>query len=196
MRIRLLAVLLALAAAAPVQAQSAWTYQSDAGFAVDLPAHWIRVPDNALDVVRQSAGAEDATVYEAGFRLTDAPWPAPPITAIALVEIPEPITVEQFAAEFQEAGTQAEMQDALDETPAARLGGRIGVPRWDAATGAAWMRISLRSNGTSPAFAWSAMMLAPSGRAMIVLAYYGPPDADEMPVLAEMKSVVRSLRPD
>lgn len=196
MRIRLLPVVLALLAAVPARGQSTSTYRSDAGFAVDLPASWVRVPDEALDAVRQSAAGQAGTVYEAGFRLTDAPWPAPPVAAIALVDIPEPITVDDFAAEFQEAGTQAEMQDALDETPAGQLGGRAGVPRWDEATGAAWMRMSLRSDGTTPAFAWSAMMLAPGGRAMIVLVYYGPPGADEMPVLAQMKSVVRSLRPD
>jgi hypothetical protein len=193
MRIRLIPVLLALVAAAPVQGQSTWTYHSDGGYAVELPAHWTRVPDEALDAVRQSDPGEDAT-YEAGFRLTDAPWPAPPIAAIARVDIPTEITLEEFAAEFTAADAQAEMQDAIEETPA--QGARVGVPRWDAATGAAWTRVTLRSDGATPAFAWSAMMPAPSRRAMIVLMYYGAPGADEMPVVADLKAIVRSLRVD
>lgn len=196
MRIRLFSILLALVAAAPVQAQSTWTYQSDAGFAVDLPAHWVRVPDEALDMVRRSAAGTDGLVYEAGFRLTDASWPAAPIAGIARVDLPAPMTQEEFVAEFTAPGAQAEMQDAMDETPAAKLGARVSVPRWDAATGASWTRMALQSDGTTPAFAWSAMMRAPSGRAMIVLIYYGPPGADERAVQAELKAIVRSLRED
>ncbi|HEU4880821.1 MAG TPA: hypothetical protein VFT45_01210 [Longimicrobium sp.] len=196
MRIRLLSVLLSLAAAVPGWSQPAQTYHSDAGFAVELPAHWVRVPDDALDVVRRSAAGREGIIYEAGFRLTDASWPAPPVAAIARMDLPGPVTREEFAAEFSAAGSQAEMQDAVDETPAAQLDARVSVPRWDAGTGAAWVRMSLESDGTTPSFAWSAMMLAPSGRAMILLIYYGPPGADERAVQAELKSIVRSLRAD
>jgi hypothetical protein len=194
MRIPLLSVLLVLAAAAPVRAQSAWTYRSDAGFALDLPAHWVRAPDQALAAMIQP-GTESIT-YEAAFRLTDAPLPAAPFAAIARMDLPEPVTQEEFAAAFTNGDPQAEMQDGLDQTPAGKAGARAGVPRWDSANGMAWGRVDLPSNGTSASFGWTAMMLAPSGRAMIVLAYYGPPGADETAVLAEMKSIVLTLRAD
>lgn len=193
MRIRLLPVLFALVAAVPVRGQSTWTYHSDGGFAVDLPAHWVRVPDEALDVVRQ-AGAGSDIAYEAAFRLTDAPWPAPPFGAIARVDLPARMTLEEFAAEFTYEGVQADMQDAIEETPAE--GARVGAPRWDAANGVAWTRVAMRSDGTTPAFGWSVMMLAPSGRAMIVLLYFGRRGTNETPVLAELKAIVRSVRAD
>jgi hypothetical protein len=196
MRIRSIAALAAtLLAAAPAAAQQAQTFQSDAGYSVDLPAGWERMPDEALDPARQSDIDFGDGTYEAVFKVGNAPWPRPPIFGIARLDLPREMTLEEFAAEFNGPDARAQAQAGLDDTPSGQAGARVNVPRWDAASRSAWMRVSFKSDGTSPAFGLSAFTLAPSGRAMIVFAYFGAPHTSEERAQAELEAVVRSLRP-
>jgi hypothetical protein len=192
MRIRLFSVLLALLTAAPAVAQQTQAYLSDTGFTLDLPAHWVRAPDRALAAMSSPMTSE--ITYEALFQLTDARLPRPPYVVIARMDLPQPTTQEEFAASFRSPNPQAEMQESLDQGPAARAGARAGVPRWDAENGVAWARVSLQSNGSTAGFAWSVVMLAPSRRAVISILYYGAPGADETPVLAQLESILRTVR--
>ena len=194
MHLRFLAVLLAFLAAAPAAGQSSQTYRSAGGFAVEVPAEWVQMPDEALDVVRQSGLGGDMD-YEAVFKLSNAPWPAPPVFGIARLDLPEEMTLEEFGAEFSAPDAQEQVQAGLDDTAPGEARARVNVPRWDPATRSGWMRISFKSDGSSPAYAVSAFTLAPSGRAMIVVVYFGALHSDPARAQAELEAVVRSLRP-
>lgn len=190
----ILIALTVLWAAAPAAAQSVQAYRSEAGFVLDLPAHWVRAPERTLAAMARPASPD--IVYEAVFGVTDAPVPTPPFAVVARQDLPEPTTRQAFAASFRSADPQAEVQEALDETPMGRAGARAGVPMWEAASGIAWVRADLPSNGTSPTFVWAALTLAPSGRAIVTIMYYGREGTDEAAMRAEVRSILRTLRED
>lgn len=197
MHVRRLSIVLAFLAAVPAAAQQTQTFRSDGGYSVDLPAAWERMPEEALDAARESVAGpgDDAAAIEAMFKLGNSPWPMAPFFAIARLDLPEEMTLEEFAAEFNAPDAREQLQAGLDDTPAAQARARVNVPRWDLASRSGWMRILIKSDGTSPAFALSAFTLAPSGRAMIIFAYYGAPHSNEERAQAELEAVVRSLRP-
>lgn len=196
MHVRPLFAFIAILAAVPAAAQQTQTFRSGAGYRVDLPAAWERMPDEALDAARVlTAGSGTALAYETAFKVGNAPWPAPPIFGITRLDLPEEMTLEEFAAEFTAPDAREQVQAGLDGTPAGDVRAEVNVPRWDAASRSAWMRILFKSDGTSPAFALSAFTLAPGGRAMIIFAYYGAPHSSEERAQAEPEAVVRSLRP-
>lgn len=195
MHLRPLAVLIAVLAAAPAAAQQTQTFHSDAGYAVDLPASWRRLSEGEMDAARQAgAGFGDGTL-EAAFAVGNVPWPTPPTFGIARLDLPEEMTLEEFAAEFNAPDAREQVQAGLNDTPADDVRAEVNVPRWDAASRSAWMRITLKSDGTSPSFALSAFTLAPSGRAMIIFAYFGAPHSSQERAQAALEAVVRSLRP-
>lgn len=195
MHLRPLFAFLAILAAVPAAAQQTQTYQSDAGYSVDLPAGWERMPDEALDPARQSGVDFGDGTYEVVFKVGNAPWPAPPMFGIARLDLPQEMTLEEFAAEFTAPEAREQAQAGLDNGPAGQARARVNVPRWDAASRSAWIRVSLKSDGVSPAFGLSAFTLAPDGRAMIIFAYFGAPHSDEERAQAELEAVVRSVRP-
>jgi hypothetical protein len=198
MRIRTLtlALLAAILAAAPAAAQQTQAYHSEAGYTVQLPAAWRRMPAAELREVRRAASQSGAPLtIEAAYRAGE-PGAAMPYTAIARVDLGETITREQFGAFFANSQAQAAMQEAVDQTPAAKHGGRVGAPRWDEENGIVWSRVGMQSNGSTPAYSWSAGTLHPSGRVMVIFVYYGAPDDDEARARAALLAIVRSLRPD
>ena len=191
-----LLLLSAFVLAAPAAAQGANPYRSDSGFAVDLPAGWLPVSDRHLSELRRNLRPENPAgvqTVEAAFQAGSARYPAPPFAVIARVDFGQRITPDEFAAEF-DAPDQALLQSMADSVAGIRT--RMGVPVWDAENRVALLRAEVRSSGSAPLFAWTAMALHPSGRAMITLVYYGPLGQDERPVVAQLRSVVRSLRVD
>jgi hypothetical protein len=195
MRIRFPAVLLALAATAPVAAQGANTYRSPAGFALDLPAGWVLAPDAALEEVSRAAPTPGLT-YEAVFQAGGARWPAPPFAAIARGVAPRWLTPEEFRRRWTADDAQSHVQgmaDRADTLRSIRVGLQVGVPWWDSANRAAWLRAEVGATG---GFAWTVMMLHPSGGWMIMIQYYAAAGTDEGQVLALLDDVVRTLRMD
>jgi hypothetical protein len=192
---RFLILLAALFAAVPATAQVAW--RSDAGYVVDLPDGWVPVSDRHLNELRRSLSPENPAgtqVVEAAFQTGGAEYPAPPFAAIARVDFGQRITQEQFSAEFA-APDQALLQRMADSVEGVRA--RMGVPVWDPENRVAWLRAEMQaSGGSATLFAWSAMALHPSGRSMITILYYGPRGQDEREVVAQLTSIVRSLRAD
>lgn len=191
MRIRRLFPLLAILAAAPAAAQQTQGFRSDAGYSLELPAQWARVPDEAL------AGPQatlDVGMYEVGYRAGPRAWPAPPIFGIARIDVPEGISQEDFVAAFAGARAKADMQAGVNDTPAAGAEGRVDAPRWDAENGIVWVRLDLESDGYTPAFAWTAIKRLSSGRAVVMLLYYGAQGEDEARVRADLLGIARSLR--
>jgi hypothetical protein len=197
MRIRSLAVLLALAAAAPAAAQEATPYRSPAGFVLDLPAGWVRAPDAAAEEVSRAAGTPPAGLtYEAVYQVGGSRWPAPPFVAIARGVTPRWLTPEEFRRRWTANDAQTRLQggaNRADTLRSGRVGMEMGVPWWDSANRAAWLRAESDPLG---GFAWTVMMLHPSGGWMIMLVYYAAAGADEGEVLAQLDAVVRSLRVD
>jgi hypothetical protein len=194
MRLRALLPLMALLAAAPAAAQQTQTFRSEGGFALDLPAGWTRLPDAAAEGARRSnAGSGTPINYDAVFGVSDAPWPAPPNVFVAWAELEKPTTPEEFGAPFREAGAQAELQAGIGGR---KGGGRVDAPRWDAENGIAWVRRTLRSDGTSAVFVLMAMTLHPERDRMVSLVYYAAPDEDEARVRADLLAALRSLRVD
>jgi hypothetical protein len=195
MRAFLLLPLISLLAA-PAAAQQGRPYESaGGGFRVELPAEWVQVPDEALDVVRAQPGAsETGIVYEVGFEAGGAAWPAPPVAAIAWMPLGQTLTVEEFRGQFAGPGAREDLQAGIDETPASQLGARVSAPGWDAENEIGWARMDLESDGATPAFAWTAARLHPDGRSAIMVVYYGALHQVEAPVRAQMLAVLQSLR--
>jgi hypothetical protein len=192
MRIPLLLPLAALLAAAPAAAQPTQTYESDAGYVMEVPAAWQRMPESDLAGVRREVGRFGmALTIEAGYRVGAS---GVPFTAVGRMDLDDPITLEEFGAAFLAAGAQEAMQDALDQTPAAQAGGRVAAPVWDAPNGVVWTRVALETH--APAFSWSVATLHPDGRAMIICIYYGSKGEDELRVRNDLLAIIRSLRTD
>jgi hypothetical protein len=105
------------------------------------------------------------------------------------------MTLAQFRAELVRPDARDEVQAGLDETRAARLNARANAAGWDEATGAAWVRIVLESDGATPEWTLAASTLAPSGRAMVIVMYFGAAHSDEARARAELEAVIRSIRP-
>lgn len=160
MRLAFLVPLVALLAAAPAAAQGEQAFRGSGGYSLRLPASWARVPDEALDVVRRAAAALPEVSYEAGFRAGKGIWPAPPIFAVARVELESPFTREQFAPVFAGADARQAKPGSTRRPPrgpGARWTRRAGTRR----TGSWGTRLALRSDGSTPAFAWNAIVLQP-----------------------------------
>ena len=190
MRLRTLLLVLALLAAAPAAAQQTQTYRSAGGFALDLPAAWTRMPDDALDVVRQTGtGGAMGIVYEAGFQVSEeVAWPAPPYVAIAWAPLEQPMTREQFRADLVGPAAREEIQSGAHAN--------LHMPQWDAETGTAWVRMVRRPDQPSIAFAWAGVALHPAGDRMVLLAYFGAHGEDEERVRAGLLAAMRTLRVD
>jgi hypothetical protein len=196
MHLRPLAVLIAVLAAAPAAAaQQTQPYRSDAGYTVQLPASWRRMPEAELREVRRAAAASGMPLtIEAAYRIkrgADLPF-----AAIARMDLGETVTREDFGAAVAGASSQAAMQEAVDQTPAARLGGRMDVPVWDEENGIIWARMGMRSDGRSPSFSWSTATLHADGRTMIAFVYYGDPATSEAQARADLLAMMRSIRAD
>lgn len=189
MRLRRLVPLIALFAAAPAAAQQTQGFRSDAGYSLELPAHWVRVPDEALEGPQATL---DDGVYEAGYRAGPRAWPVPPIFGIARIDVPEVMSREDFVEAFAGAQARADMQAGLNETTSAE--GRLNAPRWDAENEIVWVRLALESTGSGPPFAWMAIKRVLGGRAVIMLMYYGAQGEDEARVRADLLGIARSLR--
>lgn len=193
MRIRLLSALFAVVLAAPAAAQGANTYRSPAGFVVDLPAGWVRAPAAAVEEVSRAVPTPGLT-YEVVFQPGGVRWPAPPFFTIARGVTPSWLTPEEFRRRGTADDAQAQLQGRANRAdPAGRVGLRVGVPWWDEANRATWMRME---SGPAGGFAWTVMMLHPSGGSMIIIAYYAAAGADEEQVLAQLDGMIRSLRVD
>ncbi|HEX2078846.1 MAG TPA: hypothetical protein VHG08_14080 [Longimicrobium sp.] len=197
MPIRTLAVLTAaLLAATPAAAQPTQAFHSDAGYTVQLPAAWRRMPEAELREVRRAATRSGVPLtIEAAYRAGE-PGEVLPYAALATLDLGETITPEQFGAFFASPRAQAAMQEAADQTPAAQHGGRIGLPTWDAENGIVWSRMGMQSDGRSPAYSWSAATLHPDGRTMVMFIYYGAPDDDETIARDHLLAIARSLHAD
>lgn len=195
MRIRLLSVLCAVVLAAPAAAQGASTYRSDGGFAVDLPAGWVRAPDAAVEEVSRAAPSPGLT-FEAVFQAGGGRWPEPPFFTIARGVAPAWFTPEEFRRRGTAGDAQAQLQrraNRADTLRAGRVGMHVGEPWWDEANRAMWIRAE---SGAAGGFAWTVMMLHPSGGTIIMLQYYAATGADEEAALAQLDTVIRSLRVD
>jgi hypothetical protein len=200
MRIRFFSVLALFAAvplaALPAAAQDTQTYRSaEGGFALDLPAAWVRAPASAVEEVSRAAATPGLT-HEAVFQAGRGRWPAPPFAAIARGAAPDWLTPAEFRRRWTADGAQARLQSGAvraDTIRGIRVGMRVGVPWWDEANKAAWIRAGVEATG---GFTWSVLMLHPSGGSMIILSYYSAPGADEAQVLAELDEVIRSVRVD
>jgi hypothetical protein len=198
---RLLIATLAVFAAAPIAAQqtqpAATTYRSPAGFVLDLPGEWVRAPASAVEEVSRAAGTPpQGLTYEAVFQTGRGRWPAPPFAAIARGDAPDWLTPAEFRRRWTANQAQARIQEnavRADTMRGVRVGMRVGVPWWDEANRAAWIRAGVETTG---GFTWTVLMLHPRGGAMIILTYYSAPGADEEQVLAQLDGVVRSLRVD
>jgi hypothetical protein len=192
MRLRALLPLIVLVVAAPAAAQETQTFRSEFGYSLDLPVHWTRVSDQALDVVRRSSAmAARGAVYEAGYQVADAPWPAPPMVTVASQRLPRKVTLEEFAAEFSPEARE-EAQKALDEMTDDEIS--MGVPRWDARNRIGWVRIAMGPEGGAPTVALSVTMLHPARDYAIFLLYYGVQREDEARIRAHVVAIARSLR--
>ncbi|HEX2078847.1 MAG TPA: hypothetical protein VHG08_14085 [Longimicrobium sp.] len=196
MHIRLLAVLVAVLASMPAAAQPAQTYRSDAGYTLQLPEDWRRLTEDELSAVqRNGSGMGAGMTFEAAFDLSNAPFPAPPLVAVARMELGREVTPEEFEAEFTRPDIQEEVQAGMNSAGAVRHRARANVPEWDDASGAAWVHIALKSDGASPEWALAGFTLAPSGRAMVAVMYFGAPHSDPARARAALEAVVRSMRP-
>ncbi|HEU0300780.1 MAG TPA: hypothetical protein VFR37_15065, partial [Longimicrobium sp.] len=179
MRVRSLAVLVALATAVPLAAQETQGFHSRAAYSVQLPAGWQAMPDEEVDALRRAGAAAGMPfTIEAAYRVTDAPTGLP-FVAIAWMDLGQAITAEQFGQAVMASHAQAQMQAEL-APPAGGQGGGIGDPIWDAENRTVWQRSVPPSGGQpAPPFAWTASTLHPAGRTMLVFAYYGAPGEDE-----------------
>jgi hypothetical protein len=193
MRPILIALAAALFAALPAAAQDTQPFHSTgAGYTVQLPAAWRRMPDAEIDPLRRTPGMP--FTIEAGYRVTDSPTGLP-LIALAWMDLGVTITREQFAEELTGADAQADMQVGADNvSPDVRS--RVDAPVWDAQNGILWSRIQIESSPQATPFTWIASMLHPGGRIMLVFSYYGAPGEDEARVRADLLAIVRSLRVD
>lgn len=191
MRLHALLPLVVLAAAAPSAAQETQTFRSQFGYSLELPAQWKRVPDGALAVVRPTrAMAARGGIYEAGYQVADAPWPAPPVLTVVSQALPRKVTVEEFAAEFT-----PEARDEAQKAMGERAGEiRMGMPGWDANDRIGWMWMDTGLDGGVRTTAFTAAMLNPTSDRMILLGYYDVKRGDEARIRAQVFAIARSLR--
>jgi hypothetical protein len=196
MRIRSLLALAVVFAAAPAAAQDTQTYRSEAGFSVELPAHWTRMPDSALDVPRRSnAGSARPIMYEAAYRAGDAASPEPPVVFLAWGQMRRKVTAEEFGAEFATQAAREEREAPAGDAPSTRARRPVETS-WDAEDGIAWVRTALRPEGRAPAVIWLATTLHPAGDRMIALTHFGGEGEDEDRIRADLRGILLSLRVD
>jgi hypothetical protein len=194
MRIRSLIALSILFAAAPAAAQDTRTYRSEAGFSVEVAAHWTRLPDSALAAPRRSnAGSARPILYEAAYQAGDAPSPEPPVVFLAWGQMRRKVTVEEFGAEFAGQAAREETQAAAGDTLSTRARRPVETS-WDAEDRIAWVRTALRPEGRAPAVIWLATTLHPAGDRMIALTHFGAEGQDEDRIRADLRAILRSLR--
>lgn len=194
---RFLILATALFAALPAAAQDTQTYRSaQGGFALDLPAAWVRAPASAVaEASRASANPE--LTYEAVFEAASArPTSGLFVAVIARQVAPRWLTPEVFRRRWTAGDARAKPQGVAtgaDTLRGIRVGRQAGVPWWDEASRASWIRLDDEATG---GFGWTVLMLHPSGGWVIMLQYYAAAGTDEEQVLAELDRVVRSLRVD
>ena len=194
---RFLILATALFAALPAAAQDTQTYRSaEGGFVLDLPAAWVRAPASAVEEASRASVMRSLT-YEAVFEAASArPASAMFVAVIARRVVPRGLTLEEFRRRATAGDHQAKPQGlatAADTVRGIRVGRQGDVPWWDEANRASWVRIDDEEIG---GFAWTVVMLHPSGGSVIMLQYYAAAGADEEQVLAQLDEVVRSLRVD
>jgi len=194
---RFLLAAIVLFTAAPVTAQSTQEFRSTAaGYRLQLPAQWRRLPDEQANVVRRAAAQLGMTdPIEAVYRVTESPTLLPMVT-VATLDLGERMSRQRFREEMTGADARAGMQSGADIAATAERSGRMGVPMWDEENGAVWTRGEMQSGGRSSAFAWTVAMLHPGGRKAITLTYTGVPGEDEARIRADLLAIVRSLRVD
>lgn len=195
MRIRHLVLPFALFAAAPVTAQSTQEFHSAAGYTLQIPAGWRRLPESEVNLLRQSSAQAVARAFEAAYKVTHSRARIP-FMAVATIDLGRQLTVAQFREQTTGPRVQAQMQAASDAVIEPGRTARTGVPTWDEENGAAWTRVAHRSDGRSPPFTWSVGMLHPNRHTVIMLIYTGGPGEDEARVRADLLAIVRSLRVD
>ena len=194
---RFLILATALFAALPAAAQDTQTYRSaEGGFALDLPAAWVRAPASAVEEARR-ASARPSLTYEAVFEAASArPASAMFVAVIARRVVPRGLTLEEFRGLATASGAQPRLQGlatGADTARGVRVGLREGETWWDEANRASWVRADDEATG---GFAWTVLMLHPSGGSLIMLQYSANAGQDEEQVLAQLDEVVRSLRVD
>jgi hypothetical protein len=194
MRIRFFSILALFAAAPPAAAQATQTHTSPAGYTLQVPAAWRRVPDAALEELRRaSAAAGTGMLVEARYLMTDSPSGLP-ATSVARMDLDETLTPEEFRAMFRDADAHATMEEAAEKAvPQADL--QANGPIWDGDNGIAWTRMELRAAGRAVT-GWIGAKLHPSGRTIIVLRYYAAPGRDVYAARASLLEIFRSLRVD
>jgi hypothetical protein len=182
--------LIALFAAGPVAAQQTQAFRSEAGYTVQLPAAWQPLPGAVTEALRQaSTRLGEGITVEAGFRVTDASF-----LVISWVDVGQEITLEEFAEQVTGATAQAQMQEGVELM---RQNARVDVPIWDAENRTVWARSQVPGTArTAAQFSWSASMLHPNGRSVVVFALSATPGEDEDRIRADLLQIVRSLRVD
>jgi hypothetical protein len=187
---RFLIPLIAVFAALPVAAQQTQAFHSEAGYTVQLPAAWQPLPGAVIEALREeSERLGEGGAVEAGFRRTDAS-----VLVISWVDVGQKITLEEFAEQVTGASGQAQMQEGVELI---RQDARVGVPIWDAENRTVWARSQVPATAQGAAqFSWSASMLHPNGRMMVVFALSARPGEDEDRIRADLLHIIRSLRVD
>lgn len=186
-----LAVLFAVAPAAAQQTQA--FHSMDAGYTVQLPAAWRRIPEADVEVKRQ-AGAAGGMPFtlETGYRVTDSPdgWP---FIVMAWMDLEGEFTPEEFGTMVTDAHAEAQQAGGA---PAPGQG-RIDALTWDAENRTVWARTEVPGSGPGEGrFTWTALTLHPDGTRTIVLVYYAARGEDEARIRAELLRIVHSLRAD
>jgi hypothetical protein len=184
----LLIPLLALFAAAPVAAQQTQAFHSEAGYTVQIPAEWWRMPDSALREARQGARvAGDGFAIEAAYRVTRGST-----FAMAWFDAGETMTRDAFVEEMTDAAGHARLQEGAD---LAGAGARMTAPIWDAENELSWTRAQKPPTAQGVTrISWSVFALHPNGRIVLLFSYTSTLGADEARMRSDLLRVVRSLR--
>jgi|GEM_PF-5028866 len=191
---RFLIATFALFAALPAAAQDTQAFHGQAGYTVQLPAAWERMPAATVQALQQ-AGERAGSPYtmEAAFRATTGAA-AFPYVAMAWLDLGQTLTPEQLAQAVTSAHGQAAMQQGADAMGA---GARVDAPVWDAENRTVWVKSIMPPDGQAVT-PWSltASTLLPGGRKLVVFAYYAAPGEDDARARAALLAIVRSLRAD
>jgi hypothetical protein len=186
----LLIPLLTLFAAAPVAAQQTQAFHSEAGYTVQIPAEWRRMPDAALREARHDAqAAGDGFALEAAYRVSDVD-----VFLMAWFDAGETMTRDAFAEEMTDAAAHSQLQEGADLDG---KGVRMNTPIWDAENWVSWTRAQRPATASGVTqISWSVFALHPNGRRVLLFVYNSRLGADEARMRADVLQVVRSLRAD
>lgn len=181
---------MALLLAAPMAAQQTQEFHSEAGFTVQIPAEWRRMPDADLRVARQGARLSgDGFALEAGYRVTDVS-----AFVMAWIDAGDTMTWDEFAEMMTGATGQAQMQEG---TELAGQDARLDAPAWDAENHVVWTRAQKPPSpqGLTPV-SWSVFTLHPDRRMVLLFVYTSVLGEDEASMRATVLRVVRTIRAD